>query len=55
MSAPSLPGLLQLEDQGLLSSLAAGTEVEVQFGRSLQVCASPYFMQLKHASLQARL
>ena len=41
MSAPSIPGLLSLDPIGdptsLLSSLTMGTEVEVQFGKSLQV------------------
>ncbi len=41
MSAPSIPGLLSLDPIGdptsLLSSLTKGTEVEVQFGKSLQV------------------
>lgn len=41
VSAPSIPGLLSLDPTvdptNLLSSLTMGTEVEVQFGRSLQV------------------
>ncbi len=41
VSAPSIPGLLSLDPIGdptsLLSSLTMGTEVEVQFGKSLQV------------------
>eukprot|EP00884_Botryococcus_braunii_P001433 jgi/Botrbrau1/11290/Bobra.0038s0056.1 len=40
VSAPSIPGLLSLDPSGdpssLLSSLTMGTEVEVQFGKSLQ-------------------
>ncbi|KAL0030394.1 hypothetical protein WJX79_000988 [Trebouxia sp. C0005] len=40
VSAPSIPGLLSLDPIGdptsLLSSLTMGTEVEVQFGKSLQ-------------------
>ncbi len=44
MSAPSIPGLLSLDPIGdptsLLSSLTMGTEVEVQFGKSLQVSFS---------------
>lgn len=42
VSAPSIPGLLSLDPTvdptNLLSSLTMGTEVEVQFGKSLQVC-----------------
>lgn len=45
MSAPSIPGLLSLDPIGdptsLLSSLTMGTEVEVQFGKSLQVSILP--------------
>lgn len=45
VSAPSIPGLLSLDPIGdptsLLSSLTMGTEVEVQFGKSLQVSHSP--------------
>lgn len=41
VSAPSIPGLLSLDPTldptNLLSSLTMGTEVEVQFGKSLQV------------------
>ena len=44
MSAPSIPGLLSLDPSvdptNLLSSLTMGTEVEVQFGRSLQAAMS---------------
>ncbi|KAK9862508.1 hypothetical protein WJX84_009406 [Apatococcus fuscideae] len=40
VSAPSIPGLLAMDPTGdpttLLSSLTSGTEVEIQFGRSLQ-------------------
>ncbi|KAK9804274.1 hypothetical protein WJX72_004315 [[Myrmecia] bisecta] len=40
VSAPSIPGLLSLDPSGdpttLLSSLTLGTEMEVQFGKSLQ-------------------
>ena len=41
VSAPSIPGLLSLDPHSdptaLLSSLTMGTEVEIQFGKSLQV------------------
>lgn len=48
VSAPSIPGLLSLDPIGdptsLLSSLTMGTEVEVQFGKSLQVDRPAYVL-----------
>ncbi len=45
VSAPSIPGLLSLDPSAdpttMLSSLTMGTEVEVQFGRSLQAPPNP--------------
>ena len=50
VSAPSIPGLLSLDPIGdptsLLSSLTMGTEVEVQFGKSLQVDQLAYVLCL---------